>query len=98
MSSEQNLTVANGNPIGNFDQGRQGGTPDLDADSQLYHQRGLALVVGQPQREIYNTVFGQLVLNGCHPRTAMNAALIGLGIDYSPDQFLVEENGVSKEI
>ena len=98
MSSEQNLTVANGNPIAGFDQGRQGGTPDLDADTELYYGRGLSLVVGGPEREIYNTVFGQLVLNGCHPKTAMKAALIGLGIDYQPDQFLVTENGASHEV
>jgi hypothetical protein len=98
MSSEQNLTVENGNPIGRFDQGRNGGTPDVLVDYDRYYNKGLALVTGAPQREVYSTVYGQLVLNGCHPRTAMNAALIGLGIDPQADQFLVEENGVSKEI
>lgn len=98
MSSEQNLTVANGNPVAGFSQGRNGGTPDLDADTELYYGRGLSLVVGSAERNVYTTVFGQLVLNGTHPKVAMKTVLLSLGIDYQEDQFLVTENGVSREI
>ncbi len=96
---EDKLGVANGFPIVDLTAGRGGVTADLNADAEREYAEGLVLATAAGVASAYMTLYGSFVLSGSHPRTAVKTALDSLGIDASPDTFLVvNHSGVTTEI
>lgn len=96
---EDKLGVANGFPIVDLTAGRGGVTADLNADAAREYDEGLVIATAAGVGASYTVIYGELVLSGSHPRTAAKTALESLGIDVSPDTFLiVNHSGVTTEI
>ena len=96
---EDKLSVSSGFPIVDLTTGRGGVTADLNTDAVREYDEGLVLATAAGVASAYTTLYGSLVLSGSHPRTAVKTALDSLGVDVSPDTFLiVNHSGVTTEI
>ena len=87
---EDKLTVGNGFPIIDFNKGRGGGTPDLDADAALWMDRGQQLAAEYGLVVDFNEYFSLYVLGGKHPKVAAEQALRDLDI-IEDDVYLIKE-------
>lgn len=94
---EDKLTVNNGFPIIDFEKGRGGGTPDLDADAELWMDRGQQLALEYGVTLEFNDLFALYVLGGKHPKVAAEQALRDLDI-LDEDVFLVVEADKSETL
>lgn len=100
MSSEndQNLTVDNGFPIAGFDQGRNGGTPDLDEVKQRWFDLGMELASESGVGVEYTILFNGYYSTGNHPEICYQKSLDDLGIEWQSDTFFVTDKNETIEI
>ena len=93
-----NLTVQNGYPVEDFQQGRDGQPLDLAVDSQNWLDRGLELANPAGKGTAFTALFGEYVLNGAHPEVAYQTALDVLDIQWQFDKFLTIDKNETTEI
>lgn len=95
-NNEMNLTVENGYPIQDFDQGRDGEELDLQHVNALWYERGLRLAGDEAAQ--FTQLYYNSISHGSHPELAYQVALDALGIQWQFDTFLITEKNETIEI
>ena len=97
MSSENmNLSVQNGFPIQDFNQGRDNQELDVLEVTALWYERGIELAGDEAAQ--FTQLYYNSIAHGSHPELAYQVALDALGIQWQFDTFLITEKNKTIEI
>lgn len=91
-----NLTVENGYPIQDFNQGRDNQELDVLEVTARWYERGIELAGGEAAQ--FTQLYYNSIAHGSHPELAFQVALDALGIPWQFDKFLTVYKNETTEI